>query len=260
MLYCYICIKKDMVNFSCNKIDFNDYCNPDLKGRIDLIFADPPYGVTNLGYDKCKFDLSSFWEFVLYYIKTDGVVIISSVIQFAVDLIQTAPKGWFRYDIIWEKTSPTGFLNAKKRPLRAHEILLVFSPSGTHCYNPQMTHGHKRKVSSASSKVNCKKSELYNKADNYSDYDSTDRYPRSVIKFASDKQKLNIHPNQKPVALLEWIIRTYSNEGDLVMDPVAGSGTTGIACIHTGRDFILIEKDPDYYRLMADRLEKERNN
>lgn len=109
-------------------------------------------------------------------------------------------------------------------------------------------------------KLIVKKSELYNKADNYSDYDSTDRYPRLVIKFASDKQKLNIHPNQKPVALLEWIIRTYSNEGDLVMDPVAGSGTTGIACIHTRRDFILIEKDPDYYRLMVDRLEKERNN
>ena len=102
-----------------------------------------------------------------------------------------------------------------------------------------------------------KKSELYNKADNYSDYDSTDRYPRSVIKFASDKQKLNIHPNQKPVALLEWIIKTYSNEGNLVMDPVAGSGTTGVACIHTGRDFILIEKDPDYYKLMTDRLEKK---
>lgn len=241
----------DVINNSFQQIGENGSLE---KNSFDLILADPPYGVTNTKYDKDGFDVDAFWSFIKDYIKKDGVVVITAVMQFAIELISKAPKGWFRYDIVWEKTQATGHLNAKKRPMRAHELLLVFSPSGSHTYNPQMTHGHVRKVSKAESKMNCRGSEVYNKTTKKTLYDSTDRYPRSVIKFATDKQKLCIHPNQKPVALLEWIVKTYTNEDGRVLDPVAGSGSTGIACLKTGRECTLIEKDETYFKDMVMRL------
>ena len=224
------------------------------KNEARLIFADPPYGITNLSYDKEAFDYVAFWEFCQKWLRKDGVVVLTGVMQSAMDAILTAPKKWFRYDLVWEKPQPTGFLNAKKRPLRCHEYMLVFSPSGSHIYNPQMTHGHERKVSSAKSKEKCSKSKVYGDYKEYKDYDSTDRYPRSVMKFATDKQKGAVHPNQKPVELLRWIIRTFTNEGDLVVDPVAGSGTTGIAAVEEKRNCIMIEKEKNYYEQIKDRF------
>lgn len=128
--------------------------------------------------------------------------------------MRVAPAGWYRYDLVWHKTTPTGFLNAKKAPLRNHELILIFSPMplGKHTYNPQKTYGHARKVSKASSKVRCKETELYGKA-GLTTYDSTERYPLSVMTFKTDKQKSAIHPNQKPVELLRHLIRTYTNPG-----------------------------------------------
>lgn len=116
--------------------------------------------------------------------------------------MRVAPAGWYRYDLVWHKTTPTGFLNAKKAPLRNHELILIFSPMplGKHTYNPQKTYGHVRKVSKASSKVGCKETELYGKA-GLTTYDSTERYPLSVMTFKTDRQKSAIHPNQKPVEL-----------------------------------------------------------
>lgn len=139
--------------------------------------------------------------------------------------MRVAPAGWYRYDLVWHKTTPTGFLNAKKAPLRNHELILIFSPMplGKHTYNPQKTYGHVRKVSKASSKAGCKETELYGKA-GLTTYDSTERYPLSVMTFKTDRQKSAIHPNQKPMELLRYLIRTYTNPGDAVMDPVAGIG------------------------------------
>lgn len=130
--------------------------------------------------------------------------------------MRVAPAGWYRYDLVWHKTTPTGFLNAKKAPLRNHELILIFSPMplGKHTYNPQKTYGHVRKVSKASSKVGCKETELYGKA-GLTTYDSTERYPLSVMTFKTDRQKSAIHPNQKPVELLRYLIRTYTNPGKL---------------------------------------------
>lgn len=233
-----------------------DFKQESLKKKTSLIFADPPYGITHLKYDKEEFDLSKFWNFCKEYLKEDGIVAITATLLFAIKVIQSAPKNWFRYDLIWEKAHATGHLNAKKRPLRAHELILIFSPSGKHTYNPQMTHNHPRKVSSAASRNKCKQGEVYGKQNVITDYDSTDRYPRSIIKFAHDIQKNYLHPNQKPEALLNWIIKTYSNEGDWIIDPVAGSGTTGISAYKNNRNFVLIEKDEEYYKTIVERLNK----
>lgn len=244
-----------MVNSTIYNCSMFDFKQESLKHSVSLIFADPPYGITKLKYDKEEFELDKFWGFCKEYLKEDGVVVITATLSFAIKVIESSPNNWFRYDLIWEKAHPTGHLNAKKRPLRAHELILVFSPSGSHTYNPQMTHNHPRKVSSANSIKKCKVGEVYGKQNINTDYDSTDRYPRSVIKFSHDIQKNYLHPNQKPEALLDWIVKTYSNKGDLVLDPVAGSGTTGVSALKNGRNVILIEKDEEYFDVISKRID-----
>lgn len=234
---------------------FQDYYNPEMYGKASLIFADLPYGVTHLDYDRNPDPISDFWDFCKKYLSPSGVVVCTGVLKFAVKLMETAPKGWFRYDMVWEKAQATGHLNARKMPLRAHEMILVFSPSGKTTYNPQMTHGHKRKQSSAEAKSKCSTGSVYGKQKSLTSYDSTDRYPRSVVKFPTDRQRSYIHPNQKPVALLEWIVRTFTNEGDVVMDPVAGSGTTAVAALNAGnRGYVMIEQDKEFFDKMKDRI------
>lgn len=163
-----------------------------------------------------------------------------------------------RYEWIWEKTQATGHLNAKKAPMKSHENILVYyykSPT----YNPQMTHNHVRKISTAHHKRNTSTGDIYAKCDNFSDYDSTDRYPRSVQVFASDKQKLNLHSTQKPVTLFEYLIKTYTNEGDIVLDNVAGSFTTAVSCDNTNRHWICIEKEIEFCKIGMDRINKNRH-
>ena len=162
-----------------------------------------------------------------------------------------------KYEWIWEKTAATGHLNAKKMPMKAHENILVFYKKPP-VYNPQKTTGHERKVSKAEHKENCKESEVYNKGQKATTYDSTERYPRSVQLMASDKQKSNLHPTQKPLALCEYFIKTYSNEGDLVLDNCAGSGTTAEAARNLKRDYIVIEKEESHYNTIIERLSGEK--
>lgn len=150
---------------------------------------------------------------------------------------------------MWEKTAATGFLNAKKQPLRAHELISVFYQKQP-AYNPQKTGGHVRK----SSNGGFGKTQVYGDMDNKRYYDSTERYPRSVIKFPKDTQTSSYHPTQKPVPLLEWLIKTYSNAGDTVLDNTMGSGSTGVACRNTGRYFIGIERDRKYFDIARERI------
>lgn len=157
-----------------------------------------------------------------------------------------------RYNLIWQKTGPSNPFNAKKMPLRSHEDILVFYKKPP-TYNPQKTTGHARKVSTAHHKRNSKVSTNFGNSIP-TGYDSTERYPKSVLTFGIDKQKSKLHPTQKPVKLLEWLIKTYSNEGDLILDNCAGSGSTGEACINTSRNFILIEKDYSLIDIINKRL------
>jgi len=221
---------------------------------IDMILCDLPYGETARNkWDVClPFDL--LWKEYERIIKDDGAIILFANGMFTAELMTSNRKLW-RYNLVWEKTQPTGFLNARRMPLRSHEDICVFYKR-LPTYNPQKTTGHERKVSSASSKRNCKKSTNYGEAGLVS-YDSTERYPRSVLKFPKDIQHSALHPTQKPVALLEWLIKSYTQEGETVLDNCMGSGSTGVACLNTCRNFIGIESDKEYFDAAARRIRQE---
>lgn len=171
--------------------------------------------------------------------------------MFTAELMLSNKPMW-KYNIIWEKTQPTGFLNAKKMPLRNHEDICVFYKKHP-TYNPQKTVGHTRKVSKAEHKAGCKSTSDYGEH-GLTSYDSTERYPVSVWKYAKDTQKSALHPTQKPLALIEELVKTYTNKGDLVLDSCMGSNTTGLACKNLNRKFIGIEKDPEYFEIAKKRI------
>lgn len=220
---------------------------------VSMVLCDLPYGTTaRNAWDK-KISLDLLWEEWWRVLKPNGVVALWSQMPFSAELIVSNPKA-FRYEWIIEKTSATGFLNAKKMPMKAHENVLIFYKT-LPVYNPQMTHGHPRKVSTAAHKRNSVKSSDYGEH-GFTTYDSTDRYPRDVLTFKWDKQKSRLHPTQKPVAANEYFIRTYTNEGDTVLDCCMGSGSTGVAAINTGRDFIGIELNDEYFDIAKTRLDQ----
>ena len=213
---------------------------------VDLVLADLPYGTTQCAWDT-EMPLKQLWHH--YNRICSGPVILFAQAPFDKILGASNIKA-LKYEWIWEKTNATGHLNAKKAPMKAHENVLVFYTRQP-TYNPIKTSGHVRKTA----KKRGDGSPVYGKQnlDGLS-YDSTERYPRSVIEFASDKQKSNLHPTQKPVALCEYLIRTYSNPGDTVLDNCMGSGTTGVAALSLGRKFIGIERDPEYFATAKTRI------
>lgn len=219
-------------------------------GSVDMILCDLPYGTTRNKWDSV-IPLPLLWKHYERIIKDDGAIVLTAQTPFDKVLGNSNLK-LLRYEWIWEKTSATGHLNAKKMPMKAHENILVFYKN-LPTYNPQKTSGHVRKVSTAAHKTNSKLSTNYNPV-GLSSYDSTERYPRSVLTFATDKQKSALHPTQKPVALMEYLIKTYTNEGDLVLDNAAGSGSTLVAAKNLGRQYIGIEKDEEYYKICKERL------
>lgn len=216
-------------------------------GSIDLVLCDLPYGTTQCPWD-CVIPFEALWAEYLRLAKPEAAIVLCAAQPFASMLVASNPKH-YKYEWIWEKGNATGFLNAKKQPLRAHESAQVFYRRQP-VYNPQMSGGHERKTSKRKT-VN---SECYGKALTLTEYDSTERYPRSVQFFSSDKQTASFHPTQKPVALMEYLIRTYTNEGDTVLDNCMGSGTTGVACINTGRGFTGIERDEKYFEIANTRI------
>lgn len=229
----------------------NDDCLKAMRrlpqNSVDMILCDLPYGSTQCWWDTCL-PFAELWECYQYVAKPDAAIVLFAAQPFASMLIASnLPQ--FRYQWIWEKGNATNFLNAKKQPLRAHESIAVFYGKQP-TYNPQMTHGHKRKTA----KCKTVNSECYGKALELTEYDSTSRYPRDVLFFSSDKQRANLHPTQKPVALTEYLVRTYTNPGDLVLDNCMGSGTTGVACANTGRRFIGMELDVGYFGTASQRI------
>ena len=222
---------------------------------IDAIICDLPYGTTNCAWDSIL-DLDKLWEQYTRIIKENGVIILFAQTPFD-KVLGCSNLKWLKYEWIWEKTQATGHLNAKKMPMKAHENILVFYKKKP-TYNPIKTQGHTRKVSTAHHKRNTDTGLIYGKCDNFTDYDSTERYPRSVQVFASDKQKMKkwalIHPTQKPLALLEMLVKTYTNEGDLILDNTMGSGTTNVASSILNRRSIGIESDKDYYDIAVERV------
>lgn len=212
---------------------------------IDLIFCDLPFGLTQNEWDRVlPFD--KLWKGYERIIKDHGAILLFGMEPFS-SRLRLSNLDWYKYDWIWQKTSPKGHMNAKKQPMRAHEVISVFYKNQP-TYHPQMTHGHQRKT--ARSKYTREKNGAgcYGKENRNTLYDSTDRYPLDVQIFSNGNQTKKIHPTEKPVAMLEYFILTYTDIGDLVLDNCAGSGSTGKAAYNTGRRFIGFEKNQELYK------------
>lgn len=229
-----------------------EYLSPN---SIDMVFTDLPYGTTNCKWDT-PVDLEKMWEILSVVTKERTPMLFTAQAPFNAILGASNIKQ-YKYEWIWEKTQATGHLNAKKMPMKAHENVLMFYKKPP-LYQPIKTHGHKRKISTAVHKRNTKPTDIYHAHENFSDYNSTERYPRSVIKIKSDKQKNSLHPTQKPEALLEYFINTYSKEGDTILDLSAGSGTTGIVAERLGRKCILFDKEKHWCDVMEKRFKTQK--
>ena len=217
---------------------------------IDMILCDLPYGTT-----ACKWDtiipFEHLWKQYERIIKDNGAIVLTASQPFTSILVMSNLK-MFKYEWIWLKDKPSNFMLAKKQPLKYHENILIFYKNQP-MYNPNMEirlEKDKRKNKSRLNKNNICNTKLYCKeSKGNDDY----IYPKSYQKFNKERGK-NEHPTQKPVALFEYLIRTYTNEGDLVLDNCAGSGTTGVACKNLGRKFILIEKEKKYIEIINKRI------
>jgi len=222
------------------------------QGSVDMVLADLPYGTTKLKWDS-EIDLNLLWPQYKRIAKKTAPILLFGQTPFD-KVLGSSNLEMLKYEWIWEKTSATGHLNANKCPMKAHENILVFYDQ-LPVYNPQKTQGHLRKVATAEHKRNTKQGEVYGEY-KATGYDSTERYPRDVIKFASDKQKNRLHPTQKPVKLLEYFIKTYSNPGDTILDNASGSASLAEACINTGRRFLCIEKDFEIFKVGNERVRR----
>ena len=222
----------------------------DSNVKFDMVLTDMPYGTTRNKWDTV-IPLNELWVKLKKITNPNTPILLFAQTPFD-KVLGCSNLKMLRYEWIWEKTSATGHLNAKKMPMKAHENILVFYKK-LPTYNPQKTAGHKRKVSKAEHKINCVKTTNYGEH-GLTTYDSTERYPRSVQVFKTDKQKESLHPTQKPVALLEYLIKTYTNEGGLVLDFTMGSGSTGGACLNTNRKFVGIELEKEYFDIATNRL------
>lgn len=213
---------------------------------IDMILCDLPYGTTKNKWDSV-IPLNKLWKSYERIIKDNGAIVLFSQMPFSAELVHSNLK-LFKYEWIWQKDNGTGFLNAKKMPLKIHENILVFYKK-LPLYNPQMRTGFKP--------YKCKQGRH---STNYGAYEqghitesNGERYPIDIIKFKKDS---GLHPTQKPVELLEYLIKTYTNENETVLDNCMGSGSTGVACVNTNRNFIGYELDEHYFQIAKERLEQ----
>jgi len=215
---------------------------------INLILCDLPYGTTDCRWDTV-IPFEPLWEQYNRVIKDNGAILLFSQQPFTTDLINSNRK-WFRYEIIWEKNRSLGFLNAKKMPLRCHEVVLVFYKK-LPTYNPQFTEG---KPYSNKSTPGASTTSIYRAYKPIRNNNTGTRYPRDVIRINGGDNG-RFHPTQKAVFLLEYLVKTYTNKFDIVLDNCSGSGSTGIACVNTGRNFICIEQDDYFVELSRQRIE-----
>ena len=226
---------------------------PTLQSQsVDLIVADLPYGTT-----QCKWDIvipfAEMWDCINRVAKPNAAVVLFGCEPFASHLRLSNLKN-YKYDWIWDKVKGTGFLNAKKQPMRNHELVSVFYKKQP-TYNPQKTTGHKMKKSVRGKHL---QTDVYGDMKHDYVYQSDERYPRSIQVFSSDTQNSSFHPTQKPLALLEYLIATYSNTGDTVLDFTMGSGSTMIACLNTNRKGIGIELDKHYFDVATKRINEHK--
>jgi len=226
---------------------YNEDCFETFKkikeGTIDLFLLDLPYGQTACEWDKI-IDLEEMWKEIKRTMKEEASIVFFATTKFGYKLIQSNEK-WFRYDLVWKKNIPVGFFNCNNQPLRSHEMIYIFRKKGG-IYNPQKGKGkpYKKKPSVEET--------VYGKTKRIEKINLGDRYPTSILEYSRSSK--TVHKTQKPLGLCEWLIKTYSNENDTVMDFTMGSGTTGLACKNTNRKFIGVEKDPEIFKIANERL------
>jgi len=226
-------------------------------GMVDAVITDPPYGTTAIEWDR-PIDLTRFWEEITRVCKPNAAIIVFSTQPFTTDLIASNRK-LFRYEIIWKKTQPQGFLNANKAPLRNHENICVFYKK-LPTYRPIKTKVQRSDIGRVR-QVNAMRSKQYREMDRTTWVETGERYPTDVVEFSNwngalfgKNKNATKHPTQKPVDLCAYLIETYTNPGDMVLDNCMGSGSTGVACIKTGRNFIGIEIDKGYFDIASKRI------
>lgn len=222
-------------------------------GCVDMVLCDLPYGTT-----ACKWDsiipFEPLWREYRRLCKPNAAIVLTASQPFTTALIASNIKD-FRYCWVWNKRRPGNPMLAKKQPLKVHEDIVVFSREA-HGYSPQGL----QDTDKPRGGVNPSKTTLGYGAKAAAVYKQEKfGYPKSILEFGTDNSK-NVHPTQKPVALMEYLIRTYTNEGDTVLDNTMGSGTTGVACVNTGRQFIGIERDPTYFAIAQKRIETARES
>ena len=261
---------------------------------IDMILCDLPYGTTQNKWDtiipmndyinindknieKDEFYLQQFlkglskkeidkiwrenkqeglWSHYNRIVKDNGAIVLNSQGMFTAYLVNSNKKMW-RYNLVWDKVLPSGFLNAKKQPMRNHEDICVFYKKQP-IYNPQMWEGNE--CHSKGNKILGISQKDFSRNTNYGDFKAVEtkgnlKYPKSILTFQKPHPSKTLHPTQKSIECCEWLIKTYTNEGDLVLDNCMGSGSTGVACINTNRKFIGIELDEKYFNIAKDRIE-----
>ena len=217
--------------------------------KVDAIITDPPYGTTQNKWDSV-ISLDEMWNRINKLIKSNGAIVFTSQSIFTAKLILSNEK-WFKYKLVWEKSKATNFLNAKKQPLRKHEDICVFYNKQP-TYNPQMREGKPYDKG-------VRKDQL---TGSYGDFNPVHvksegkRYPTDVVYFKTAESEGKVyHSTQKPVKLMEYLIKTYTDENDLVLDFTMGSGSTGVACMNTNRNFIGIELDEKYFNIAKNGIE-----
>ena len=216
---------------------------------VDMICCDMPYNVTDMKWDKAL-DLNAVFKEYNRIIKDNGAIVLFGKMPFALDLV-SANRRFFRYELIWDKMRSCNFYHANVKPLPSHENIYVFYKKKP-TYNPQMREGGAYKRDNTKSKAGG-----HQPRENFKFFEGareyTGRFPVTILPFKQDR---GLHPTQKPVALIEWLVKTYTNEGDIVLDNTFGSGSCAVACQNLGRRFVGWEMNEAYFKVASERLEK----
>ena len=245
----------DLKNFNLQLGDCLSLMKEIADQSIDFICCDPPYGTTSIRWDEVL-DFGEMWREYGRIIKPKGIICLFGSQPFSSQLI-CSKIDWFKYELVWNKNKCGSPGLAKYRPMKTHENILIFSQKSGGTYNPQMEIGDPYSRTS-------KDPEGYKSARNTHGYglkpvksftNTGTRYPKSILNISRDfSAQQQVHPTQKPVPLMEWLVKTYSNEGEVVLDNCMGSGTTGVAAVNTNRNFIGIEMDKNYYKIAEERI------
>jgi DNA modification methylase len=217
---------------------------------VDMVFADLPYGTTYATWDSI-IPMAELWGQYARIVKDNGAMAFTASQPFTSMLVSSKPE-WFRCEWIWNKENPTNFANANRQPLKQHESVLIFGKQGTRYY-PIKTLGKQNHIQGKSTQ-NISETRLI--SGRVGDDLSGMKFPKTIITIPKHSSQCKYHPTEKPVALMEYFIRVYTLRGEIVLDNTMGSGSTGVACVNTARDFIGIEKDEKYFQIAEQRIAK----